>query len=51
VEGQINRVKVIKRVGYGRAKLDLLRQRILHRVVAPVLPIKGRCVDLVQAVA
>ncbi len=30
-EGQICRVKLIKRLGYGRAKLDLLRQRILHR--------------------
>jgi transposase len=32
-EGQICRVKLIKRLGYGRAKLDLLRQRILHRGV------------------
>ena len=30
-EGQICRVKLIKRLGYGRAKLDLLRQRVLHR--------------------
>ena len=30
-EGQICRAKLIKRQGYGRAKLDLLRQRILHR--------------------
>lgn len=30
-EGQNTRVKLIKRLGYGRAKLDLLRQRILHR--------------------
>jgi transposase len=29
VEGQINRLKLIKRSGYGRAKLDLLRQRVL----------------------
>ncbi len=29
VEGQINRLKCIKRSGYGRAKLDLLRQRVL----------------------
>jgi transposase len=29
VEGQINRVKTIKRQMYGRAHLDLLRQRIL----------------------
>ena len=27
------RVKLIKRLGYGRAKLNLLRQRILHRMV------------------
>jgi transposase len=33
-EGQICRVKLIKRLGYGRAKPDLLRQRILHRAVA-----------------
>jgi transposase len=33
-EGQNCRVKLIKRLGYGRAKLDLLRQRILHRRVA-----------------
>jgi transposase len=30
-EGQNCRVKMIKRQGYGRAKFDLLRQRILHR--------------------
>jgi transposase len=35
-EGQICRVKLIKRLGYGRAKLDLLRQRILHRMVTPM---------------
>jgi transposase len=35
-EGQICRVKLLKRVGYGRAKLDLLRQRILHRTMAPM---------------
>ena len=28
-EGQINRLKVIKRSMYGRAGLDLLRQRVL----------------------
>ena len=33
-EGQICRVKLIKRMGYGRAKMDLLRQRILHRRAA-----------------
>ena len=33
-EGQICRVKLIKRMGYGRAKMDLLRQRILHRCAA-----------------
>lgn len=29
VEGQINRVKLIKRQGYGRARFDLLRARVL----------------------
>ena len=33
-EGQICRVKLIKWMGYGRAKPDLLRQRILHRCAA-----------------
>jgi transposase len=33
-EGQICRVKLIKRLGYGRAKLDLLRQRVLHPFAA-----------------
>jgi len=31
VEGQINRLKLIKRSMYGRAKLDLLRKRVLHK--------------------
>jgi transposase len=35
-EGQICRVKLIKRLGYGRAKLDLLQQRILHRIATPM---------------
>jgi transposase len=30
VEGQVNRLKVIKRIMYGRAKFDLLRLRVLH---------------------
>ena len=30
VEGQINRVKLIKRQMYGRANFDLLRQRVLY---------------------
>lgn len=30
VEGQVNRVKLIKRQMYGRAKFDLLRQRVLY---------------------
>jgi transposase len=29
VEGHVNRLKFIKRMGYGRAKFDLLRQRVL----------------------
>lgn len=31
VEGQVNRLKVIKRCMYGRAKFDLLRRRVLAR--------------------
>ena len=30
VEGQITRLKLIKRQMYGRAKLDLLKARLLH---------------------
>ncbi|HEY6917031.1 MAG TPA: transposase [Allosphingosinicella sp.] len=30
VEGQINRLKLLKRQAYGRAKFDLLRSRVLH---------------------
>jgi transposase len=30
VEGQVNRLKLIKRSMYGRAKFDLLRLRVLH---------------------
>lgn len=29
VEGQVTRIKLLKRMGYGRANLDLLRRRIL----------------------
>ena len=31
VEGNINRLKLIKRSGYGRAGFDLLRLRVLER--------------------
>jgi transposase len=30
-EGQINRLKLLKRQMYGRANIDLLRLRVLHR--------------------
>ena len=30
VEGHINRLKLIKRSGYGRMQLNLLRQRVLY---------------------
>jgi transposase len=33
VEGQVNRLKLIKRSMYGRGSFDLLRMRILHRRV------------------
>lgn len=29
VEGHVNRIKYLKRQGYGRANLDLLRRRII----------------------
>lgn len=32
LEGQVNRLKLIKREMYGRAKFDLLRARVLHSV-------------------
>lgn len=35
-ERRICRVKLIKRLGYVRAYLDLLRQRILHRIIRPL---------------
>jgi transposase len=35
VEGQNNRLKFIKRQMYGRAKLDLLRKRVLYRPASP----------------
>lgn len=31
VEGAVNRLKLLKRAGYGRAKFDLLRAKVLHR--------------------
>jgi transposase len=30
VEGFVNKLKLIKRMGYGRAGFPLLRQRVLH---------------------
>ena len=32
VEGNVNKLKLIKRMMYGRAKFPLLRQRVLHAV-------------------
>jgi transposase len=32
VEGQVHRLKLVKRMMYGRAKFDLLRQRVLYRM-------------------
>ena len=31
VEGQITRLKLIKRLGYGRANLDLLKRRVIYK--------------------
>jgi len=30
VEGKVNKLKLIKRMGYGRDSFPLLRQRVLH---------------------
>jgi transposase len=30
VEGQVNRIKMLKRQTYGRAEFDLLRRRVLY---------------------
>jgi transposase len=30
VEGKVNKLKLIKRMGYGRASFPFLRQRVLH---------------------
>nr|WP_180970054.1 transposase [Deinococcus planocerae] len=35
VEGQVNRLKTIKRSMYGRAGLNLLKARVLHRTPRP----------------
>ena len=32
VEGQVTRMKLIKRMIYGKAGFTLLRQRVLHRI-------------------
>jgi transposase len=32
VEGKVNKLKLIKRMGYGRAGFPLLRQRVLHAI-------------------
>ena len=32
VEGQVHRLKLVKRAMYGRANFDLLRLRVLHTV-------------------
>lgn len=40
--GQSCRVKLLKRLGYGRAQLDLLGQRILPRMTAPSRGVRQR---------
>jgi transposase len=34
-EGQVNRLKTLKRSMYGRARVDLLRKRLLYRAYRP----------------
>jgi transposase len=42
-EGQIGRVNLINRLGYGRAKPDRLRQRIFHRRATPMQLVGWGC--------
>ena len=50
-EGQVNRLKLLKRQGYGRANLDLLRKRVLRRpdrhryprALHQILPVHHKC--------
>jgi transposase len=37
-EGQVTRIKLIKRQGYGRSNFDLLRLRVLYRDTPDDLP-------------
>ena len=37
LEGHVNRLKLLKRQGYGRAKFDLLRIRVLHHPASQTL--------------
>ncbi len=39
-EGQITRLKLLKRMSYGRAGLELLRKRVLYR--EPPFPVRSR---------
>jgi hypothetical protein len=39
-EGEICRMKLLRSLGYGRVKVDLLGQRNLHRVPALAVPMK-----------
>jgi len=38
VEGHVNRLKCLKRLMYGRAQFDVLRQRVLYRSTSPPSP-------------
>jgi transposase len=42
VEGHVNRLKCLKRMMYGRANFDLLRQRVLYRSSSPPSPTSTR---------
>ena len=42
LEGQVNRLKTIKRQMYGRANFDLLRARVLHRSPALREPVSSK---------
>jgi transposase len=46
VEGQVTRIKLLKRMMYGKAGFALLRQRVLHRIERPRRIWHTRCIVL-----
>ena len=50
-EGQVTRLKLVKRQMYGRANVDLLRARMVQLVHRPIQKVQGiPCVVLLETV-